>query len=579
MSSIPTVSPTAEKPAKRRTWKKPKDKPKRPLSAYNIYFQHMRLRIVQGHEDVAPTREEIRRSVDTILNKTKEKRRHRKTHGKISFSDLARTIADKWKTIAPWAKAVFDEYAELDMQRYRREVKIWKEKKEMEGDMLQAQIHRQQQMMMLANNHGLSLNGSNHGAATMMQAPFGAGSFHNPTSNMAAAASNTPVNVRRTMGSHFSNSMNMNSSFSSLDSSESDHLFDLPFDSNSSRNTRAWQARRTTPDTFNSSFSSLNGSNHSATSRASSVDYDTTLNDNGLDGSLHVQNLIMMQQQQQQQQQQHSSSNFNMSSEQLQSQQRHLQQQQFQLFLQQQQLQLQQQQLQSSGVLSNTNMASSNDALHNANAIMPNNCASNKSTTNSNMLNNNVNNMGVNFNNAMSNLNPMMMTNSNAQNDRNNAMSGTGVNDDGQMAYHSSFSSMNLSQHNNNNNNNNAMGASSASLLPYVSNHTAASSSNHGMQVLSHHNNNGNNNIIHMNSNHMNNNPNAGIGMMGASFASIGSGFEMGMLNAGSNNDMNNNNNSNTNHMDDPQSSLEQFMSSMELDHPPDQSNNNNLAL
>jgi hypothetical protein len=84
-----------------------------------VLYKHTRTKIVEGHTEEARP-EEIVRSIEwRILTKSGEKRRHREIHGRISFGDLARTIADKWKTVDPQRKAIFDHYAEVDMHRDR----------------------------------------------------------------------------------------------------------------------------------------------------------------------------------------------------------------------------------------------------------------------------------------------------------------------------------------------------------------------------------------------------------------------------------------------------------------------------
>jgi HMG (high mobility group) box len=113
---------------KNRGWKKPADKPKRPLSAYNIFFQLERDRIVNGETERNFTKEDVAR-VRIVPVDMMPKRKDRKTHGKIAFADLARQIGAKWKKLNESSKAIFTERANHEKIRYRNDITHWNLKK------------------------------------------------------------------------------------------------------------------------------------------------------------------------------------------------------------------------------------------------------------------------------------------------------------------------------------------------------------------------------------------------------------------------------------------------------------------
>lgn len=104
-------------------------KPRRPLSAYNLFFQLERQRLIAGVPPDAPfTAEDVERVAIERREQDangKPKRKHRKSHGKISFAELARKIANKWKTLNPDLKDLLRERAAIEKARYLRELEAW----------------------------------------------------------------------------------------------------------------------------------------------------------------------------------------------------------------------------------------------------------------------------------------------------------------------------------------------------------------------------------------------------------------------------------------------------------------------
>jgi hypothetical protein len=87
------------------------------LHAYNIFFQAERQRILAKLPEPPPERKD---------DGTKEKgRRRRATHGKISFSSLAKEIGQKWHTLDKKEKEHFQKLADIDLKRYDDEMEVY----------------------------------------------------------------------------------------------------------------------------------------------------------------------------------------------------------------------------------------------------------------------------------------------------------------------------------------------------------------------------------------------------------------------------------------------------------------------
>jgi hypothetical protein len=147
--------PDFSKSGKKSRPKKPKNKPKRPLSAYNIFFKDARAKILaeipdkKGDEDdeedeESKKEEESGSDADKGIKKEGDgeeggekkdngkkapgKKRKRVPHGKIGFESLAKIVGQRWKELPPDELEVYKKLAEADMKRYRKEMEAYVQK-------------------------------------------------------------------------------------------------------------------------------------------------------------------------------------------------------------------------------------------------------------------------------------------------------------------------------------------------------------------------------------------------------------------------------------------------------------------
>jgi len=115
---------SARKPVKRKA----KDKPKRPLSAYNFFFKEEREKIVAVVLNEDPSSEDVEKSDLTAEEITKL----RKDTGKVNFEEMGKLIGSRWRVVSqdPDRKQKYDTQAGGDTLRYKDEMEKYNKKQE-----------------------------------------------------------------------------------------------------------------------------------------------------------------------------------------------------------------------------------------------------------------------------------------------------------------------------------------------------------------------------------------------------------------------------------------------------------------
>ncbi|KAL3942430.1 MAG: hypothetical protein SGARI_000269 [Bacillariaceae sp.] len=97
-------------PAKKRPWRKPKDMPKRPLSAYNLFFADERKKLLAARAEETADFTNITKNIFSISAPAPSPDAP-SSGKKLGFAGLARTVAARWKTLDDEARSGYEKQA------------------------------------------------------------------------------------------------------------------------------------------------------------------------------------------------------------------------------------------------------------------------------------------------------------------------------------------------------------------------------------------------------------------------------------------------------------------------------------
>jgi len=106
----------APAPTVSRRKKKPKGMPKRPLSAYNVFFQKERINVLAEAAASGSVRSSSACSSSNNSNA-------------VSFEDLGKIIGRRWKSLSFSERKQYEDSAQDDAERYKSEMEVFQEAK------------------------------------------------------------------------------------------------------------------------------------------------------------------------------------------------------------------------------------------------------------------------------------------------------------------------------------------------------------------------------------------------------------------------------------------------------------------